>query len=336
MACGVYFFNFFLYISSVITIMENKILILLMSCDLPLYESEEQACRETFLKDAESAGIPYYFYRGTEGGNSIDEENHIMLVHSPDNLAGTSQKTVLAFYEALKRDDWDYIVKTNVSTWLDIEKIAKAVSCWEGPEDRNIYGARFLANENSKNTPFPRGHFIILSRSLVEGIVKWGPKLLGADGIPKTDDTLLGLSLLYHEQKIFGEQYLSRLMEVPSVVSWSSSIQEAPDYPSALCIRCKYETEPEKTPDCIRAVHKLKKSKKVKRTFRRPVERIETRYGYITYGDFNTIMKALLEKKEREKEAAKVEYSSGTVRRANGENALEKIREKLGKYLPKE
>lgn len=317
--------------------MENKILILLMSCNLPKYEAEEAACRETFLKDAEGAGIPYYFYKGTSGETMIDEESHTIYVNAPDNLAGTSKKTVLALNEALKMDDWDYVVKTNVSTWIDIEKVMKAVSCWDGREDRNVYGARYLANEASRNTPFPRGHFLILSRFLVEGALMIAPKLFDVVGFPKTDDTLVGLSLLYHLQKVCGERYLDRLMEVPSVAAWTDEIQEAPEFGNALCIRCKMGngTEMDETPDNIRKVHRLKKNKKLKRMYRRKVDRIETRFGYITYGEFNTLINYINAKKATEQEKPQVKTEDGNVRRVDPENAMLRIREKLGTLLKK-
>ena len=282
--------------------MKNKILILLMSCNQPLYEHEEQACRDTFLKDAESAGLSYYFYKGGAEEISIDRESHTMLLPVPDNLAGTSKKTVLALTEALKMGDWDYVIKTNVSTWLDIAKIVKAVDKWEGSGDRNIYGARFLANDASKKVPFPRGHFMILSRFLVLGIVNWAPKLLNANDMPRTDDTLLCLSMLYHLQKICGDDYEKRLMEVPAVNCWVETIQDAQEWSDALSIRCKDETTPEKTADHMIKTNKLKRSKNQGRMYRRPMGLTETKYGMMGYGMFQKIcaMVNAIEKKEEE------------------------------------
>ena len=301
--------------------MDNKILILLMSCNSQLYRDSEQACRETFITDAEKAGVRYYFYRGDAEETSINDETHEMLFPVNDNLAGTARKTILAFKEALKLEDWDYIVKTNVSTWLDVRKIQKAVNAWEGREDLNIYGARFLVNSASKNVPFPRGHFLILSRKLVEGIVEWGPRFIGAKDFPRTDDTLLCLSLLYYVQKILGDNYQSRLTEVPSVISWSEEIQDSVDWGDALSVRCKDETDGTNTPDHLRKTHKLKRTKNLVRAYRRPVRMFETKYGtmaYDTYIKTDTIIETV---KAREKEAASIEQDR--------EDKLLKIREML-------
>ena len=283
--------------------MKNKILILLMSCNQPLYEREEQVCRDTFLKDAEDAGLSYYFYKGGAEELSMNQETHTILLPVPDGLGATSKKTVLALSEALKMDDWDYVIKTNVSTWLDIAKIMKAVDKWEGKEDRNIYGARFLANDASKKVPFPRGHFMVLSRFLVEGIVTWAPRLLNVNDMPKTDDTLLCLSLLYHLQKICGDTYTDRLMEVPAVNYWTDDIQDAQEWSDALSVRCKDEVDPEKTPDHMIKTNKLKHAKNQGRMYRRPMGLAETKYGMMNYGMFQKVCAAVDKMAKKNEEA---------------------------------
>ena len=204
-----------------------------MSCNDELYLKEEQACRDTFLKDAEKAGIPYFFYRGGKEGD-FDEENHVIYAPVPDDLANTAKKTTWALSWAYENfPETDYFIKTNVSTWLDIKKIVEAVESLEGKPDLNIYGARFLANETSRRVPFPRGHFVILSGSLLKGVKEIAPLLVGRDSLPKTDDTLLCLAMLYYIQKKLGDNYLTKLKEVPSVCEWREDIESAPEYNEA-------------------------------------------------------------------------------------------------------
>lgn len=307
--------------------MKNKILILMMSCNKDLYEKEELACRETFLKDAEGAGIHYYFYKGGEE-QVIDTENHTMFLRVSDGLGGTSIKTVLALNEALKMDDWDYVIKTNVSTWLDVKKIQKAVNAMEGREDFNIYGARFLVNKASKNVPFPRDHFTILSRSLVESVVRYAPSLIKADGFPKTDDTLICLALLYHIQKASGKEYLGCLKEMPSVMSWTSGISEAQEWTDALSVRCKDEETPDNTPDNMRAVHALKNTKNLKRSYTREVKLVETPYGLMSYGMYDKVMKILSAQNQPATEPEKKEEPR-TEKKQTPVDKLAEIRKKL-------
>lgn len=274
---------------------------MLMSCNQPLYEKEEDACRETFLRNAEGADIPYYFYRGDGKAYILDNQRHILYLPTPDNLAGTSRKTVEALKAALTlNQDWDYLVKTNVSTWIDIDKLVEMSDSLEGREDLNIYGSRFLVNEASKNVPFPRGNFVILSRSLVEGIVRCAPMLIAAEGYPKTDDTLISLSLVYHIQKACGDNYVNRLRETPSVASWTDDITEALGWTDAISIRCKDETDKETTPDHMREVDKLRREPATtKRKYHRQATNFETKYGYIpylTYEKTRLIINKLVEK----------------------------------------
>ena len=297
-----------------------------MSCNQPLYENEEQACRDTFLKDAEGAGLSYYFYKGTDGELSIDQESHTMLLPVHDGLGATSRKTIMAFHEALKMEDWDYIIKTNVSTWLDIPKIMKAVDKWEGREDRNIYGARFIANDASKKVPFPRGHFVIISRTIVEGIVKFGPLLVKANGMPKTDDTLICLSMLYYLQKILNDSYQEKLMEVPSVIEWDDMIQDSREWSDALSIRCKDEKQPDDTPDNMRKAHKLKRAKNQTRKYCRPMGLVETKYGLMPYGAY-ILISTTIEKLKEEAEEKKAEPPQ--VQPQSKQNKIEEIRRKL-------
>lgn len=304
----------------IILVMEKKILILLMACDKDIYKQEEQACRDTFLKDADKAGVPYFFYRGIseEGQTSgIDASNHDMRLLVPDDLKNTARKTVEAFRLALEMDNWDYVVKTNVSTWLDVNKILESVKLWEGKEDRNIYGARYLVNEHSKNVPFPRGHFVILSREIVSGIVKWAPKLLLSNSFPKTDDTLLCMAMLYHIQKILGDNYQQRLMEVPSVISWSEDIENSNGWTDAFSIRCKDEEKMGNTPMNMRKVHELKHKNTIDRKLFKPIELMETKFGLITYGTYvfmNELFKKVKEEPTaEEKPVEKEEEAPGKI-----------------------
>ena len=278
---------------------DNRLMILLMSCDKPLYLAEEEACRETFLRDAEGAGVPYWFYRGGAESLAMDPETRVMTLPSGDDLGSTSRKTVMALVAALQDDSWDYLVKTNVSTWIDVPKLLTAVSGWEGRDDPGVYGARFLANAASKDVPFPRGNLMILSRSLVEAVVRVAPRLLKAGSMPRTDDTLLCLCLLYHIQKERGLRYTDSLMEVPSVTAWSDKAYDSPEWTDALSVRCKDEEAPEETPGNMRRAHAWK-AEPPEREWRRPMGPVETRYGLLDYKTYDKLVSILRNRKKED------------------------------------
>lgn len=302
--------------------MENKALILLMSCNQALYEEEEMACRETFLKDAEYVGMKYYFYKGLNEMHKtqmIDNEEHTIYLDKDDSLSGTYQKTIAAFEEALKIDAWDYLIKTNVSTWLNIPKIKDAIESWPGKDDLNIYGARYIANKMSMNVPFPRGCFVIFSRSLIEGIVQVAKKLINSKSMPKTDDTFICLASLYFLQKENGLLYMERIKEVPAVNSWVNNIEDAPEYNEALSIRCKNEKHKERTAENMRKVHGLKQTENVKPRYFRPVNLIETKYGMLTYDRYEKFIAA---------EKSKDETPATDLKKELIKSKLESIKEK--------
>ena len=84
-----FFVAFHLFFPHIIFDMtKNKYIILLMSCNQKAYLDEEKACMDTFLKDADSEGVPYYFYRGSDVSGTV-VDGHLILVPAPDGLSGT-------------------------------------------------------------------------------------------------------------------------------------------------------------------------------------------------------------------------------------------------------
>lgn len=276
-----------------------------MSCNQPLYLNEEQACRDTFLKDAEGANIPFYFYKGVSEEHpepGFDEEAHTLYVNAPDGLGGTGRKTAAAFKAALDLD-FDYLIKTNVSTYLNINNIVNGMKDWPGRDDLNIYGGRYIINRTSKKVPFPRGYFTVLSKGLTEGMMGTIGKLSAIEGMPKTDDTLICLASLYYMQKELEESYTSHIMQVPSVIEWTDNAYENPAFERAFAIRCKDEKHKERTPDNIRKVHRLiRGEEEIKRMNYVPATTFETGMGLMDYPQYIMLEKAVeLVKEMREK-----------------------------------
>ena len=161
---------------------------------------------------------------------------------------------------------------------------------------------------------------------IVDGIAKVGPILTKASGMPKTDDTLLCLSMLYYLHKVLKDNYQERLMEVPAVIEWSDAIQDSREWSDALSVRCKDEGSPENTPKNMRKAHKLKRSKRQEKSYRRAMNLIETKYGLMPYAVYNQIS-TLVEKVRKEVEEKKQETSPQPP--VQPVNKLEEIRKKL-------
>ena len=133
--------------------------------------------------------------------------------------------------------------------------------------------------------------------------------------------------MLYHIQKILKETYQEKLMEVPSVIEWSDTIQDSHEWSDALSVRCKDEKNPENTPENMRKTHKLKRAKNQARSFRRPMGLIETKYGLMTYPAYSHIS-ALIDKMAKEAEEKKKE-TPVSAEPPREPNKLEEIRRKL-------
>jgi hypothetical protein len=278
-----------------------KLMILLMSCNQPLYELEEQACMDTFLKNAEGENITYWFYKGLDEAHPtqfFDAEAHTLYLNARDTLGGTGRKTVEALKATLDQD-YDYLLKTNVSTYLNIGNIMKAIETWEGKEDHNIYGGTFIVNEFSKDIPFPRGHITILSKTMVEGLTKYADILAGSTKMPKTDDTLIAMATLYYVERELDERYQEKLKEIPTIKAWGEDTPCDPVLNDVLAIRCKNEVDKETTPENMRKVHAaLNKGEKRNVSWRKPADAYETGIGTMNYNNYLLIKKVLAVLKE--------------------------------------
>ena len=266
-----------------------------MSCNNPLYENEELACMNTFLMDAEGAGIPFYFYKSVSEGHpepGFDEEGHTLYVDAPDGLAGTGKKTAAAL-KAILPLDFDYVIKTNVSTYLNINNILNGTRNWPGKDDTNIYGGRYIINKSSLNVPFPRGCFLVLSKTLTKGMLDTLDTLTDRDSMPKTDDTLICLATLYHIQKQLKANYIDKIKQVPSVASWTENVIEDPLFRNAFAIRCKDENDQENTPGNLLKTHALIKAGEGPELNYIPAKEYETGLGIMNYADYIKVDKAL-------------------------------------------
>ena len=266
-----------------------------MSCNNPLYEKEELACMNTFLMDAEGAGIPFYFYKSVSERHpepGFDEEGHTLYVEAPDGLAGTGKKTAAAL-KAILPLDFDYVIKTNVSTYLNINNILSGTRNWPGKDDTNIYGGRYIINKSSLNVPFPRGCFLVLSKTLTKGMLDTLDTLTDRDSMPKTDDTLICLATLYHIQKQLKANYIDKIKQVPSVASWTEDVIEDPLFKNAFAIRCKDENDQENTPGNLLKTHALIKAGEGPELNYIPAKEYETGLGIMNYADYIKVDKAL-------------------------------------------
>lgn len=151
---------------------KKKILILSMSCTRKDFMEEEQAIKETWAKDildGKYQNISWYAYRNTLYEHPYDM-NNIIYVPELDDRKHTYQKTIACFKYVKDKFDFDYIVRTNTSQYVNVKLLDKFIEELDY-EDENIYTGQICFNTSSNLKVYGRGNFIIFSKKVFERIV---------------------------------------------------------------------------------------------------------------------------------------------------------------------
>jgi hypothetical protein len=175
-----------------------KCLILLMSCNHSFFKKEEDMVKQTWLKpivDNKYDGFDYMFY--TSGPTDfIDYTRHIVYVNSPDDWEGTFVKTKQALNIINKEFDYDYIVRTNLSTYINIPLLQIIINsgALDPYKDSTLFGGQLIKNNG---VFYPCGNFLLFSKHLAEEIVKSDINEI------KADDYIIGKILTNYRKHIF-------------------------------------------------------------------------------------------------------------------------------------
>ena len=214
----------------------KKILILAMSCNQDFFKREEDLCRQTWIKNISCFdNIDYYIYTQSNDNNYyIDKNYHKLWVPCVDTRFGTTEKTFKAI-SLLKKcnilDEYDYIFRTNLSTYINIPLLNEFIQ--NITDDEITYATENFITKEQCPYPyniFPQGNGVIFSRKLYNLLnyktLKYYASLYGLPPERFTiDDGTFGFILCsyYIEQKkdifkmfksfgCFKSKYLIRLM----------------------------------------------------------------------------------------------------------------------------
>ena len=172
----------------------KKILIMVMSCNDDFFIKQESIIKETWSnKINKFDNINYLIYRGDSDiqKHKYDKQNHILTLKCEDNIDNTFKKTYYAFNLAHKIFDYDYIFRTNTSTYVNIELLNALIQQLDNDE---ILWSSDLYSLSNSFCPYPlylygRGNGMILSKKLVNIILKEG---IGYLYLNKCDDWIIG------------------------------------------------------------------------------------------------------------------------------------------------
>jgi hypothetical protein len=134
----------------------KKLVVLSMCADLPLFNELEKCSNETWRNiDTEKyKNIDVEFWTYTDAGYNqptyVDKDKHIIYIcrkHNFKDMEGfysTFSKTMYAIQELNKLVKYDYLIRTNNSTWINIPLLNEFLS-WQS-DDSKIFTGRIYAS----------------------------------------------------------------------------------------------------------------------------------------------------------------------------------------------
>lgn len=253
--------------------MAKRGIILCMSCNQERYLNEEDSIRDTWGRGVinnEHPNLSLYFYRGGDG-YLYDDENKVVNLPVGDGLYDTFSKTKEMFKWVNENcGDYDYIIRTNTSTYVNIDAILGFLES-EDIDNDTLYGKCLLINKLNNCIPFLRGHFLIIPKSIVDVIIKYD-----ASG---EDDIVIGCILCNY----FKQDYLPKhIKEIDGVAKIDENITDE-ILKSSFFIRVKDENNSFNNIKMMYKIDELYKNMEVKSNVLKPhnFTHIETPYGCI-------------------------------------------------------
>lgn len=174
-----------------------KTIILLMSCDNEFFINEEKLVKQTWLKpviDGQYPDIDYYFYKSGDK-QYIDFDNHYIYVNTADDWISTFLKTQEALKVLNENVDFDFIVKTNLSTYINIQMINVLMQSNVLSDYKDVlFGGRLIKRDDIY---YPTGSFMLFSKLLSMQIA------YSKISEQREDDYIIGKILNKYKKHIF-------------------------------------------------------------------------------------------------------------------------------------
>lgn len=199
----------------------KKIVVLNMSCTGAddLHILLEKVCRETWAKDILNKkynNIRYFSVIDTDDVNHIDFNNNMIYVHkndTDDNYSHLVERFIVAL-DILKKEniEYDYIIKTNTSTWLNIPFINEFLSLVR--DNSVLYGFRIESAFWSTFNLYLQGNLTIFSKKHINLL-----RQINFDkykNLNIADDCLFG-SILSNRNNYLNIPQIDKIKVLPSI-----------------------------------------------------------------------------------------------------------------------
>lgn len=149
---------------------KEKILVLVMSCNLPQYKQKEEDIKKTWAKDIldkKYDNIDLWFF--TAGNyDMLDVEGHKIYTDCNDHRDRTFQKLMKTINNVEANNlEYDWILRVNISTYINIELIDMIVQY--SPSKEFLYAGTLFSQPWILNRlPFLSGEYLLLSKDSIE------------------------------------------------------------------------------------------------------------------------------------------------------------------------
>jgi hypothetical protein len=172
-----------------------KIIILVLSADFEPYISLINCIKETWASKVYPEIEIYYYYGGSE---KFEIRNNEIFCPIQEKLENIGYKTIMTFDWLLKNKDFDYIFRTNASSYINQKKLIDFIK--DKPKEKFCSG--IIGNYNGINFISGSGYF--LSKDIVELVINnsniWDHQVL--------DDVSLGKILNRFNIKLYSAKRL--------------------------------------------------------------------------------------------------------------------------------
>ena len=213
-----------------------KVAILILSTTNEPSTSNVAAMKDTFIsycdKNADKFKHEYTFfeYYGIldndskiddtifSSDNVIKESNNFYKIElvSEDGIHNTFEKTVAAFEKVNELDKYDWFVRINISTYLNVPLLDKIIDYLDNTIIYSSAVNTYITDEKYFNDIYPRGDFYMFSKYTYDKVSKYFSKYvfdiknyrtIFDNTVPHVDDCLMGLCII----EALGNNYYEKL-----------------------------------------------------------------------------------------------------------------------------
>tara|TARA_B100001250_G_scaffold169750_1_gene146197 strand:+ start:30820 stop:31725 length:906 start_codon:yes stop_codon:yes gene_type:complete len=154
----------------------EKLAILVLSSNTYPSVRNSKIQKKVFFNQPDSTSEIYWYKRGTEeelqGLDSCLSENDL-FINADDSSLGMGEKTIIAFKWLIENSNFEYIFRTNTSSYVSIKKLRSFIND-NYKNEKYVYSGLIHKTNDSTKMPisFASGSGFLLNRKTVELILE--------------------------------------------------------------------------------------------------------------------------------------------------------------------